>query len=36
MLRIPNAGKIPWEAYDFDPIVLGPLYAEDAKENISG
>lgn len=28
-----NAGRIPWDAYDFDPSVLGDFYAEDAKEN---
>ena len=28
-----NAGRIPWEACDFDPIVLGNIYGEDAKEN---
>ena len=28
-----NAGRIPWEACDFDPVVLGNMYGEEAKEN---
>ncbi|MBE6645480.1 MAG: hypothetical protein E7612_08940 [Ruminococcaceae bacterium] len=28
-----NGGKIPWDAYDFDPSVLGDIYADDAEEN---
>lgn len=28
-----NAGRIPWDAYDFDPEVLGNIYADDATEN---
>ena len=28
-----NAGRMPWDAYDFDPAVLGDFYADDATEN---
>ena len=28
-----NAARIPWEACDFDPIVLGNIYREEGPEN---